>query len=137
MRPIASTAQLALAICAAAALAAPALAQNVSGGDRGVKGRLVSRTVTAPALGSAPLYVTEAKGFFVLTQLCNADASAGDEAVLAGATVGVLATAGGNQNCRSYDPGFVMPPNEMLTCDNSGNDFPLVCTMTGIQTSGK
>ncbi|HEX2486584.1 MAG TPA: hypothetical protein VHQ66_14850 [Myxococcota bacterium] len=137
MRPAATTARLVLALCASAALAAPGLAQNVSGGDRGVKGRLVSRTVLAPAQGSAPLYVTEAKGFFVLTQLCTADASAGDQSVVFGNTVGPLATDGGNQACRSYDPGFTIPPNETLTCDNTGNDFPLVCTMTGVQTSGK
>jgi hypothetical protein len=137
MRPAPTAARLALAAALCAAASTPALAQNVAGGDRGVKGRLVSRSVVAPALGTAPLYVTEPKGSFVLTQLCTADAGAGDEAVLSGSTVGVLSTNGGNQACRSYDPGFALPPGEALTCDNSGNDFPLVCTMTGIQTSGK
>lgn len=137
MRSPSKTARLALAAALCAAASAPALAQNVAGGDRGVKGRIVSRSVVAPALSSVPLYVTEAKGSFVLTQLCTADADAGDEAVVSGATVGILATDGGNQACRSYDPGFAMPPGEALTCDNSDNDFALVCTMTGVQTSGK
>jgi len=30
-----------------------------------------------------------------------------------------------------------VPPGETLTCVNTANDFPLVCTITGIQTSGK
>jgi hypothetical protein len=131
VRPI----RLAFAAVLCALAAAPALAQSVSGGDRGVKGQLVSRSVTAAALGTAPLYVTEAKGYFVLTQVCTADADAGTEAVIAGSTVGLLATD--RQTCRSYDPGFAVPPGEALTCVNTDNDFPLVCTITGIQTSGK
>jgi len=138
MRPASTTvrpARLALAAALCAFAAAPALGQSVSGGDRGVKGRLVSRSVTAPALGSAPVYLTEPKGFFVLTQVCTADADAGDEAVVSGTTVGLLATD--RQTCRSYDPGFVVPAGETLTCVNTVNDFPLVCSITGIQTAGK
>jgi|GEM_PF-3646930 len=131
--PRARAAARAAALGAAAALlaAAPAAAQSV---NAGVKGRLVSRTITAAALSTAPLYVTEPKGSFVLTQICTADASAGDEAVLTGNTIGRLVTHGQNQACRSYEPGFVVPANETLTCDNTANDFPLVCTITGIQT---
>jgi hypothetical protein len=138
MRPastIVRPARLALAAALCAFSAAPALGQSVSGGDRGVKGQLVSRSVTAPALGSAPVYLTEPKGFFVLTQVCTANADAGDEAVVSGTTVGLLATD--RQTCRSYEPGFVVPAGETLTCVNTLNDFPLVCTITGIQTAGK
>jgi hypothetical protein len=136
VRPaLAAAALAALASAALAALAsAPAAAQSVSGGDHGLKGRLVSRSVTAMPLTDAVLYTAEPKGFFVLTQFCWADASAGDESLLSGSVLGPIATD--RQSCRGYDPGLVFGPNEVVTCANS-NGFSLVCTITGVQTSGK
>lgn len=113
------------------AVSASAQTVNVGGGSSGLKGRLVSRTVTAAATTIAPIYVTEAKGSFVLTQICTADADSGSEALLSGSTFGLVATD--RQTCRAYDPGLVFPANETLNCVNSANDFALVCTITGLQ----
>lgn len=129
-------ARLALAAAALAALPpAPAAAQNVSGGDRGLKGRLVSRSVTAMPNTDVAIYTAEPKGYFVLTQFCWADAGAGDESLLAGSVLGAVATD--RQTCRSYEPGLLFNPSEVVTCTNSANGFSLVCTITGVQTSGK
>jgi hypothetical protein len=126
MRSIAAS----LALCAL--LATSAAAQTVSGGASGLKGRLVSRTITAPAMTTVPVYVTETKGSFVLTQVCTADADAGNEALISGSVLGLLATD--RQTCRAYEPGVVFGPGETVSCVNTGNDFALVCTITGVQT---
>lgn len=116
---------------ALSALSASAQTVNVGGGSSGLKGRLVSRTVTAPPTNVVPIYVTEPKGSFVLTQICTADADSGNEALLSGSTFGLVATD--RQTCRAYDPGLVFPASETLNCVNSANDFSLVCTITGLQ----
>lgn len=124
--------RLALAGGLLALAAKPALGQSVAGGDSGLKGRLVSRTVTAAPLTNATVYTTEAKGSFVLTQFCWADADAGNEALLSGSVLGLVATD--RQSCRGYDPGLLFGPSEVVTCVNAANDFSLVCTITGLQT---
>ena len=88
--------------------------------------------LAAAASSTAPIYTTEPKGFFVLTQFCWGDASAGDEALLSGSVLGLVATD--RQTCRVYEPGLAFGPLEALTCENTGNGFPLVCTITGVQT---
>jgi hypothetical protein len=127
MRPI--VAMLAATLLLAAGSAS---AQKVGGGASGLKGTLVSRTVLASVGTVVPVYVTAVKGQFVLTQFCWADEDAGDETLLSGSVLGLVATQ--RQNCRSYDPGLVFGPSETLNCVNTATGNDLVCTITGVQT---
>jgi len=128
MRPIAlSLAALALATAGSAS------AQTVAGGSSGLKGTVVSRTVTAMAGTTVPLHTVGPKGHFVVTQFCWADPSAGDETLLAGSVLGLVATQ--RQNCRGYDPGLVFGAGETLSCVNTAGGTDLICTVTGVQTA--
>jgi hypothetical protein len=121
-----------VATLAAALLAGSASAQNVAGGDSGLKGSVVSRTVAAAMGTTVPIYVTPTKGHFVLTQFCWGEAAAGG-ALLSGSTLGQVATH--RQNCRGYDPGLAFGAGETLSCVNTGTGVDLVCTITGVQTA--
>jgi hypothetical protein len=124
---------LAYAIALAGLASMPAAAQDVKGGDRGLKGQLVTRSVTVPASTPTAVYTTESKGSFVLTQFCfYVDTSS----YLSGSVLGPVATTPIGAPfpvCSDYDPGLVFGPDETISCGNAGFATAAICTITGLQ----
>ena len=107
-------------------------AQQIRNG--GLTGKVEShRASVSGNLGSAQVHTTPDKGFYVLTQICSLRPME-----LAGNTTGILARIDNDDendlNCRSFNPGFVIPQAEVLTC-NSRHTNPATspCIITGVQ----
>ena len=100
-----------------------AQAQQLSKGT--LTGTIVSKAVEIQASGSATVFTTPAKGFFVLTQLCVENKN---NVTLKGATVGTIAV---DEECTTYNPGIAFGKEETITCVNDGASASN-CLITGV-----
>lgn len=99
-----------------------AMAQSASRGT--VSGVITSKSVTVPAMMTAPLFTAPAEGFFILTQTSTNGSGC---ITMSGSTVGRIPEQS------TFTPGFALPANEVVSCtETCGVPFPVYCTLTGV-----
>ena len=110
-----------------ALLAATPVAQGQTLNKGTLSGKIMSKSAFLATPGIAPLLTVPSTGFFVITELCTANAGTG---TFEGDTIGIFSPLLGT-GCRTVNPAFAVPPGENLFCKTtSGTD--VVCMINGL-----
>jgi hypothetical protein len=112
-----------------AIVVAPAAAQETHDGGF-PKGRVVSANATIPANSSGTVFTVPNNRVFVLTAFCSTN----NNVSLVGSTLGDLPFVNftsDTHNCVNFAPGWVIPTNEVLTCNNTTAEVRR-CGVSGI-----
>jgi hypothetical protein len=100
-----------------------------------MEGKILSASVLVTSTGGTIVFTTPHDGHFILTQFCS-NPSNPDNPRLLGSTFGNIATTDNNSGptCYSFNPGFALPRNEVLTCYSTApsKDTPAFCSISGI-----
>jgi hypothetical protein len=114
-----------------ALLVAPGVAEGQTVTNSGVSGTLMSASVDVPAGETRTVFVIPPGKSFVLTTFCLR------RTFLASREIGAIAGGVGSTlipPCFNVLPGIALPPDDELTCSNSGGSGDGDCLISGVHS---
>jgi hypothetical protein len=110
-------------VIALALQSVPAMAQQVNNST--ISGKLISKNFCNSSKAAVTFFVVPSGGHFILTQTMG---------FITGSTVGPIPESGVFGPSGAFNPGFVLPPNEVLKCPGTDPTFIPCnpCFITGV-----